>query len=179
MAHGEGAHLLEVNEGVVAVLPARCDAARSTHLPAGAARAVVSTGSKLEVPDLTRSLMRGEGASSCEPVSARLGRGQSRTSPLLGSRAQRVAEVHPQKCQSHGPPFMERGWQNSMLPGCLTMHDAVVMRCVWSRGINFSWDPAKRPRKSSEEATRMGSDEKTVGAAGQVPRGPKGTHKPV
>ena len=41
-----------------------------------------------------------------------------------------------------------------------TMHDAVVVRCVWSRGIKYSWDPAKRRRKSSEEATRKDSDEK-------------------
>ena len=42
MASGEGAQLLEVNEGVVAVLSACCDAARSTQLPAGAAYTVVS-----------------------------------------------------------------------------------------------------------------------------------------
>ena len=158
-AHGEGAHLLEVNEGVVAVLPARCDAARSTHLPAGAARAVVSTGSKLEVPDLTRSLTRGEGASSCEPVSARPGRGQSRASPLLGSRAQRVAEVHPQKCQSHGPPFMERGWQKSKLRDRLTMHNAVVVRCVSSCGMNRSSGPARRRGKTARECPSRSLDE--------------------
>ena len=68
MARGEDAHVLEVNEGVVAVLPARCEAARSTHLPAGAARVVVSSGVKLEGPDLTRSLTQGEGVIIREPI---------------------------------------------------------------------------------------------------------------
>ena len=57
MAHGEGAHLLEVNEGVVGVIPARCDASRSTHLPAGAAHTDVAKASNLEGPDNTRKLM--------------------------------------------------------------------------------------------------------------------------
>ena len=58
MAHGEGAHLLEVNEGVVAVLLARCDAARSTHLPAGAARTNVAIRSILGGPRKTKEGMR-------------------------------------------------------------------------------------------------------------------------
>ena len=36
VAHGAGAHLLAVNEGVHAVLPVRCDAARAPHCHAQA-----------------------------------------------------------------------------------------------------------------------------------------------
>ena len=43
MARGEGAHLLAVNEGVGAVLPAHCYAARATHCSAQAACRVGST----------------------------------------------------------------------------------------------------------------------------------------
>ena len=60
-ARGEGAHLLEVNEGVVAVLPVRCHAARSTHLPAGAVRAVVLTGVVVGGPRSYKILDEGRG----------------------------------------------------------------------------------------------------------------------
>ena len=50
VARGDGAHLLEVNEGVEAVLSARCEAAWSTHLPAGAVRTFGSSGVKSEGP---------------------------------------------------------------------------------------------------------------------------------
>ena len=50
VARGEGAQLLEVKEAVEAVLSARCDAAWSTHLRAGAAHTVISTGSSFEGP---------------------------------------------------------------------------------------------------------------------------------
>ena len=151
-AHGEGAHLIAVNEGVVAVLPARCDVARSTHLPAGAARAVISTTSKLAGPDLTRSLTRGEGATSCEPDRCPTGRGQSCTSLLLGSRAHRVAESGGLESQSHGPPFIERGWRKSTLPGRLTIHNPVLVRCGSGCGMHCSPGPARRRRKNKRES---------------------------
>ena len=56
VAHGEGAHLLEVNEGVEEVLSARCEAAWSTHLPAGAVRTFGSSGVEFEGPEITRDL---------------------------------------------------------------------------------------------------------------------------
>ena len=90
---------------------------------------------------------------------ARPGRGQSRTSPLLGSRAQWVAEVHPSKCQSHGPPFMERGWQKSKLPGRLTMHSAVVVRCVSGCGMHRSSGPARRRGRTASECPSRSLDE--------------------
>ena len=109
VAHGEGAHLFEVNEGVVAVLPARCDAARSTHLPAGAARAVASTESKLEGPQDTTGCTRDEGVMWHEQPDQSPERGPFRAIPHLSCQSLRVAKVNPRKRQSHGPPFMERG----------------------------------------------------------------------
>ena len=44
VAHGEGAHLLEVKAGIEPVLPTRCEAARASRRSAGVAQTVVSTG---------------------------------------------------------------------------------------------------------------------------------------
>ena len=79
---------------------------------------------------------------------------------LASGKLQQVAEMPPSKCQSHGPPFMERGRRKSKLRDRLTMHDAAAVRCVSSCGMNRNSDPARRRRKSSEEATRKASDEK-------------------
>ena len=49
-AHGEGAHLLGVNEGVAAVLPTPCHAAHSTHGSTQAACRVCWGTSKFEGP---------------------------------------------------------------------------------------------------------------------------------
>ena len=51
---GHAAKLLEVNEGVLAVLPARCGAARAPHLRAGVDCTVGSTTTMFEGPDNTR-----------------------------------------------------------------------------------------------------------------------------
>ena len=48
VAHGEGAHLLEVKVGIVCVLWTRCEAARALRRPAGVAHTIFSTTSKLE-----------------------------------------------------------------------------------------------------------------------------------
>ena len=56
MVCGEGAHLLEVNEGVEEVLSARCEAAWSTHLPAGAVRTFGSSGVEFEGQEIIRDL---------------------------------------------------------------------------------------------------------------------------
>ena len=95
VAHGEGAHLLEVNEGVVAILPGRCDATRSTHLPAGAARAVVSTGSKLEGPQGTSGCMRDEGVIWHEQFDQSPERGPFRAVPHLSCQSQWCPHLGP------------------------------------------------------------------------------------
>ena len=49
VAHGEGAHVLEVKVGIVCVLWTRCEAARALRRPAGVAHTIFSTTtSKLE-----------------------------------------------------------------------------------------------------------------------------------
>ena len=48
VAHGEGAHLLEVKVGTDCVLLTRCEAARALRRPAGVAHTIFSTASKLE-----------------------------------------------------------------------------------------------------------------------------------
>ena len=59
-AHGEGAHLLGVNEGVAAVLPTPCHAAHSTHGSTQAACRVGWGTSKFEGPENPREGMRDE-----------------------------------------------------------------------------------------------------------------------
>ena len=65
-ARGAGAHLLEVIEGVGAVLRTSCHDAWSTHLRAGAARTVGSSGLEFEVPLVLIRGMRDEGATCRE-----------------------------------------------------------------------------------------------------------------
>ena len=66
MAHGEGAHLLEVNQGVLAVVSTLCHAARSTHCGAAAAQTVVSRRMKKGGPQITTECSRDFVTVSCE-----------------------------------------------------------------------------------------------------------------
>ena len=72
VAHGERAHLLAVNEGVHAVLPVHCDAARSTHCHARLRVAGVGFESILRCPQNTTESARGELAVPCEPNRSRI-----------------------------------------------------------------------------------------------------------
>ena len=162
VAHGEGAHLLEVNEGGVAVVPARCDAARSTHLPAGAAHTIVSKAFELEGPDLPRSLTRGEAASSCEHNRYTTGEwSHARVSAPRISGApggQSGGLNHP----SHAKRVLESRQRETKLPQRLTKLDAVAPRCVLYGGLACSEDPARRRGKSAAEAPLHGLDRKFV-----------------
>ena len=71
-------------------------------------------------------------------------RGRFRSVPHLSCQSLRVAKVNPRKRQSHGPPFLESGWRKSTSLDRLTMHNAVVERCVWSYVFRRSMDPARR-----------------------------------
>ena len=111
VARGEGAHLLEVNEGVHEVLPACCHAAWSTHLPAGAARTVVSPPPKLEGPEITRDLSLRETATSCEHIDA--------TSQRFGQRrvgARLLWCCHPGRRRSHKSPLVHGAHAGEQLP---------------------------------------------------------------
>ena len=58
--------------------------------------------------------------------------------------AQRVARYGAQRVPAHGERITEDIWRESMSRDRLSMHNAVVLRCVWSDDLNRSMDPARR-----------------------------------
>ena len=107
-------------------------------------------------------------------------RGRFRSFPHLSCQSLRVAKVNPRKRQSHRPPFLESGWRKSTLLDRVTMHNAVVERCVWSDYLSRSMDPARRRdekhRRGAIALSDSDSGETTELSSRPKSRGSKGDH---